>query len=100
MTALPLKPFGLLFTFGVLNLVGQNTDLYSRDAHTVVDLFILVIGGWALLELIKLGKKMATKDDVTELRHEREEAAEKLRDDLTARLDDLTKRLDRHLEQP
>lgn len=47
---------------------------------------IFVIGGWLLLEVIKMGKKMATRQEVQNITALVDQRSAKLRDDLSAAL--------------
>ena len=90
---------GLLFAGQV-----PDTILASPQAIMVEHALIMVIGAWALLELIRQGKRVVNRDEFTA-------TVGKLRDDVTAlmleermRIDEQFKRvqdrIDQYLERP
>lgn len=55
---------------------------------------ILVVGGWALLELIRQGKRQATKDDIDKLRDEVTARNLDHRDEMNRRMKEAEERLE------
>lgn len=97
-----------LFTSYTLTAIGMTLQtvldpLASSAAIAVEHIFIIGIGAWALIELIKQGKKMVTREELdvkldtvrhtgTKLREDLTSVVEKAQDAITKRMEGLENR--------
>lgn len=74
-------------------------SLSSPQSLLIQNGFIIAIGTWALIELIRQGKRMATREDVTKLRDDMTAAFLEHQGAVTGRIDDLERRTEKSLER-